>query len=287
MRVRPLRVALGAVRTALLTLLPAVPYRWAQLLGSDPEAIGRFDEVLERITERVRAADAIALQLARLSALDVTLPAHLATPLPSPPAPAVSVLKAWRQLDYENDLSADARARLPTVRASQRIFHAELTRGSVSLGVTVCLFADFPRSAAHLSLDWIQPPARFAAGAKGPPAALEALASPAAVRVAKLHRAATRDVGLMQMEVELNRPSEPPAELMQADGIYSLSFAIQRAVTLLDAYVETDGEGGGATAIRGTLCSRRVRGRDRRRPFVFDAKSGQFDQAAQRSKEAE
>ena len=56
-------------------------------------------------------------------------------------------------------------------------------------------------------------------------------------------------------------------------------------LTLLDVYVETEGEGGGATAIRGTLCSRRVRGRDRRRPFVFDPKSGQFDQAAQRVSE--
>ena len=66
-----------------------------------------------------------------------------------------------------------------------------------------------------------------------------------------------------------------------------VGLSLQRAVLLLDAYVETDGEGGGAPAIRGALCSRRVRGRDRRRPFVYDPKSGQFDQAAQRPAEAE
>ena len=62
--------------------------------------------------------------------------------------------------------------------------------------------------------------------------------------------------------------------------VFALSMSIQRAITLLDVYVETEGLGGGATAIRGTLCSRRVRGRDRQRPFVYDRKSGQFDQTA-------
>ena len=76
------------------------------------------------------------------------------------------------------------------------------------------------------------------------------------------------------------RPAEPPPELLQSAGIYSLSFSVQRAITLLDVYLETEGDGGGATAIRGTLCSRRVRGRDRCRPFVYDRKSGQFDQSA-------
>ena len=103
------------------------------------------------------------------------------------------------------------------------------------------------------------------------------------MRVAKLHRAALRDLDLLQMETELNAPAEPPSELQQHEGVYSLALSLQRALTLLDAYVETDGDGGGACAIRGTLCSRRVRGRDRRRPFVFDPKSGQFDQAAQRA----
>ena len=84
----------------------------------------------------------------------------------------------------------------------------------------------------------------------------------------------------MRRRSELNAPSEPPPELTQHSGAVSLSFAVQRALTLLDVYAETEGVGGGATAIRGTLCSRRVRGRDRRRPFVFDPKSGQFDQAA-------
>lgn len=276
-------------REAILSLLPAVPYRWAQMLGRGGELVDihRFGEVLERLIERVRAADAVALQLSRLARLDATLPAHLASPLPGPPMPPASGLTAWRRVDYENDLSADARARLPAVPSwrarSQRLYHAEISRGQVVLGVTISLFADFPRSAAHLSLDWTTPPSRFAAGPPGAPTALEALASPAAVRVAKVHRAALRDLALLQMERELNHPAEPPSELSQHEGVYSLSVAIQRAIMLLDAYIETDGDGGGACAIRGTLCSRRVRGRDRRRPFVFDPFSGQYDQAAQRA----
>jgi len=88
------------------------------------------------------------------------------------------------------------------------------------------------------------------------------------------------------MEKELNSPAEPPPELAQHGGAYALSSTMQRAITLLDVYLETEGEGGGATAIRGTLCSRRVRGRDRRRPFVYDPKSGQFDQSCSAGGEA-
>jgi len=228
------------------------------------------------------------LQLTRLSALDATLPSHLATPLPAPPAPAVSALRSWKPVDAENELTPEVHARLPSVppalARSMRLFSAEITRGDVSLGVVVHLFADYPRSPAHLSLDWIRPPKRVADGAKGPPPALAALASAPAMRLAKIHRGSARELTLLQMEGELNRPVEPPEELEQAGGIYSLSQLVLRAITLLDVYVETDGEaGGGATAIRGTLCSRRVRGRDRRRPFVFDPKSGQFDQSAQRA----
>ena len=82
------------------------------------------------------------------------------------------------------------------------------------------------------------------------------------------------------MEEELNRPGEQASELQQGGGVFALALGVQRAQTLLDVYLETEGDGGGATAIRGTLCSRRVRGRDRRRPFVYDPKSGQFDQPA-------
>ena len=276
-------------KEALLTLLPAVPFKWAQLLGGDPENIDLFGDVLNKLTERVRATDALSLQLTRLASLDASLPPHLASPLPAPHSPEIAKLQAWRPLDLENDLTPEQKAKLPTVPAwllpSQRLYLAEISRhtlgspsASVTLGVIIHLFADFPSSPAHITLDWLVPPKRFADGPAGPPPALEAVASAAALRVAELHRGGSRDLALLQMESELNRPVEPPDELLQSDGIYSLSFAVQRAITLLDVYVETDGDGGGATAIRGTLASRRVRGRDRRRPFVFDPRSGQFDQ---------
>ena len=88
-------------------------------------------------------------------------------------------------------------------------------------------------------------PARVAAGPKGPPKLLEQYAHPAALRLAALHRARIPDTTLLQMEEELNHPSEVPPELQQADGVYALSFALQRAIDLLDVYIETEGDGGG------------------------------------------
>jgi hypothetical protein len=232
----------------------------------------------------VAAADALALQLSRLSRLDPAIPPALARPLPAPPAPPVSKLVLWRVVDSVDDLAVSTRSRLPAVPLSlahgMRMYHATIQRGDVSLGLVIHLFADFPRSSSHITLEWIRPPPRVAAGPRGSPKALDALVQPAARRLASIHRAGAPDISLMQMEQELNRPAEPPLELLQSNGIYSLSFSVQRATTLLDVYIETEGEGGGATAIRGTLCSRRVRGRDRCRPFVYDRKSGQFDQSA-------
>lgn len=165
------------------------------------------------------------------------------------------------------------------------LYHADITRGPVTLSCTIRLLADFPRSPAHAALAWKRPPARITNGLRGPPAALMGLVQPAALRLAQRQGAQALDLHLIQMEHELNSPAEPPKELSQLGGAYSLSFILQRALTLLDVYVETDGDGGRSTAIRGTLCSRRVRGRDRRRPFVYDPKSGQFDQSCSVSAE--
>lgn len=293
-------------KEALLSLLPAVPYAWAQLLASvepsvhtdvpelldDPVFI--FERVLRRLTQRVQAADALALQLDRLASLDASLPRSLCQPLPSPPLPPVSALAAWREIgDAAEELPPEARARMPRVaewRAhGQRLFLATIQRAApnaapaeppVQLGLTISLFSDFPASPPLVRLHWVTPPRRFAQGPRGPPPALRALAHPAALRLSALHRPACADLSLLQMEEELNRPGEQASELQQGGGVFALALGVQRAQTLLDVYLETEGDGGGATAIRGTLCSRRVRGRDRRRPFVYDPKSGQFDQPA-------
>ena len=63
------------------------------------------------------------------------------------------------------------------------------------------------------------------------------------------------------------------------EGALCLGVMMHRLRMLLDVYVETEGEGGGSAAVCGTMCSRRVRGRDRRKPFICDAPSGQFDQS--------
>ena len=83
------------------------------------------------------------------------------------------------------------------------------------------------------------------------------------------------------MEAELNAPREPHAAEGGAAGLdHALGFMMHRLRLLLDVYAETDAaEGGGSAAVCGTMCGRRVRGRDRRKPFVFDEASGQFDQS--------
>ena len=276
-------------KEALLTLLPAVPFKWAQLLGGDPENIDLFGDVLSKLTERVRATDALSLQLTRLASLDA------------------SSRRTWRARSPRR-----TRRRLPSSRRGVHSTSRMTSHPNKRPSFQPCLRGSYPLSASSsrrsLGTRWARPlrASRLASSStslptspprprtspsigssrqnalqtapRGPPPALEAVASAAALRVAELHRGGSRDLALLQMESELNRPVEPPDELLQSDGIYSLSFAVQRAITLLDVYVETDGDGGGATAIRGTLASRRVRGRDRRRPFVFDPRSGQFDQ---------
>ena len=78
------------------------------------------------------------------------------------------------------------------------------------------------------------------------------------------------------MEAELSCPREA---VEGEEGELCLGVMMHRLRMLLDVYVETEGEGGGSAAVCGTMCSRRVRGRDRRKPLVFDARSGQFDQS--------
>ena len=47
---------------------------------------------------------------------------------------------------------------------------------------------------------------------------------------------------------------------------------------LLDIYIATESGGSGPAPILGVMCERRVRGRDRKRPFVFEPTACQFDQ---------
>jgi hypothetical protein len=146
------------------------------------------------------------------------------------------------------------------------------------LGATVQIFADFPRARPRVALAWVAPPAR---ARRGPPAGLRALANAGALRLAATHAAAACDNNLVLMEAELNAPREPHAAEGGAAGLdHALGFMMHRLRLLLDVYAETDAaEGGGSAAVCGTMCGRRVRGRDRRKPFVFDEASGQFDQS--------
>ena len=109
------------------------------------------------------------------------------------------------------------------------------------------------------------------------PTALRALADDTALQIAEQHAADAADNHLLHMQSELNAPREAHAS---ESGGHCLLFLVHRLRMLLDVYVATVGTGSGATAVCGALCSRRHRGRDRRKPYVFDGESGQFDQSS-------
>jgi len=79
------------------------------------------------------------------------------------------------------------------------------------------------------------------------------------------------------MQEELNAAFGEADEDGSAD--FLLLRLLHRLRLLLDVYVETEGISG-ASRVRGALCNRVVRGRDRRKPFTFDEASRCFDQSA-------
>jgi len=272
------------------TLWPFVPHSWVQALGQRLSmrelsssakagaALRRFGDMVTAVGQRVKASEALAVQL-RLLQSGQTAPPDFVPPLAEPPAPPVSAPSAWRELGAKEELSAAEKAALPErpswALAGQRIFRAEVRRGAARLAVTVQLLADFPRSPPHFSLRWVaRPHASFTCGPSLPPA-LAKLAHPAAWRIAREHAADSVDNVLLHMNNELNHTRDEQAE---AGGLpeYALLAAMRRLCYLLDVHIETDGSD--AATICGAVCPRKTRGRDRRKPFKFDAVARTFYQ---------
>lgn len=267
-------------KETLLALLPGQPFLWVQALGVATDTAGakraldttaascanersaeqmlRFGRVVDALVARVRAREALEQQLEQLGR-GVTAAAPAAA---QPPRALQAELNGWVEGE--------------AARRRHRLFTAELSRDQVRLGLTVVVHADYPRTRPRVHLHWIAAPAPPSTLSRGVPASLRALAHPAALALAERHRGDACDNNLLQMEAELGCPREAVAG---EEGELCLGVMMHRLRMLLDVYVETDGEGGGSAAVCGTLCSRRVRGRDRRRPLVFDSRSGQFDQS--------
>jgi hypothetical protein len=286
-----------AAKEILAALLPSAPFKWAQQLGAPlpPGAVSplalaalrRFGQVIDAIVARIAARETLADELSRLSTHATAPPPPAAIHMP--PAPLVTKLTSWREIEAgAAELSlADASAMSAVPgwqRVSQRVFTATLERpqpaaaAPVQLSVLVQIFAEYPRAAPRVTLRWLSPPARVAAAAQRElPEAVAPLAAPAALRLARRHAAEAADPQLIQMQAELNAPLPEVA----AEGApYHLLWTVHRARMLLDVYVETEPAGGGSSAaVCGTLCNRRVRGRDRRKPLHFSRTTGQFDQA--------
>lgn len=288
-----------AAKEVLAALLPSAPFKWAQQLGAPlPSgavsplalpALRRFGQVIDTIAARVAARETLAAELGRLSTHATAPPPPAAIHMP--PAPLVTKLTSWREIEMESgaaELSQAEASGMGTVpgwqRVSQRAFAATLERAQpaaaapVQLSMLVQVFAEYPRAAPRVTLWWDSPPARVAAAARRElPEAVASLAAPAALRLARRHAAGAADAQLIQMQAELNAPL---AEVAAEGAPYHLLWTVHRARMLLDVYLETEPTGGGrSAAVCGTLCNRRVRGRDRRKPLHFSRTTGQFDQA--------
>lgn len=255
--------------------------------------------MIDAIAARVEARAGLETELERLDQRH-TLPPQPAAPA-LPPAPLVTKLTSWREVVGASDLDlagsggaepvwagAAAEALAGGVpawrRASERVFVATLERAQpaentvVVLEMVVQVFADYPAAAPRVLLRWATPPARVAAAkTRELPAAMASFAAPAALQLAQRGAADAVDSRLHQMEAELNSPLDAVAK---EGAPFHLLWTMHRARMLLDVYLETESSGGGASAaVCGTLCNRRVRGRDRRKPFHYSKTTGQFDQA--------
>ncbi|KAL1529448.1 hypothetical protein AB1Y20_000395 [Prymnesium parvum] len=258
------------LQETLTSCLPAVPFKWVQPLGSSADATVLL-RTLSSLRDRVLSRIALNEQLRRLERCDTSLPAGVRG-VPLPPKPLVSVLSSWTPLDD------DVRAPTPRLRGvGLRSFRATLRHGELELLATLSLVADFPRTPPRTSLAWGVPPPQVAAGVRGPPAALRRLAKPAALHVAQAYKGEACDNNLLHMEAELNAP--PSSDMaVDVDPLYSLSSVVLRLRMLLDVYVATEGVGWGPASVCGVLAERSVRGKNRRKPFVFEPSAGQFDQ---------
>jgi len=273
--ISPTSMSAEAAAELLLSLHPSVPYRWTQTLAlelraeSEPRAFAR---VVRALTQRVKTRGALALQLEQLKAGDTTLPDSFSQE-PVPPSALKCALRDWQQVNSIEELPSEVRqAAANSWGAETRgrsYFTATACRAEVILVLAVLIRAEYPRVRPSVLLRWRNRPPRVLAM----PSVLAELAHPAALAVASKRSAEAFDMQLAHLEQEVNQAC---AFAGRVDNDYVLLEATNRLRRLLDVYIETDG-GSGATAVCGSLCSRRVRGRDRRKPFIFVA--SQFDQS--------
>ena len=277
-----------ALAEVLGALTPYVPYAWVQRISeplpgsartaSEREDLVRLSELCTRVAARHEARTTLEAQLLSLAKGESEPPSSL-LPVPLPSTPPLAQLQNWAEV-RESELSAEARKALrcePSWRAhGRRLFTATVSRADGRLSVTVHVGADYPLTTPIVHLRWLVPPARLARAAAGMvPPALAKLAKPAALRVAKQSAPLACDNQLRQLEKEVNSPSET---FPGADGAHALLLLVHRLRVLTDVYLDTEEGGAAATGSAGVHYYRRVRGRDRRKPFLYDPATRLFDQ---------
>ena len=126
-----------------------------------------------------------------------------------PPKEIVSSLSGWNEIERDDIRSQWlAPEKTKASKSGLRSFVAEISHTkkhpstfAVKLEATISICADFPRVPARAALKWRVPPARIAAGVRGPPSALRSLARVEALQVAEFHKRDACDNDLLHMQV--------------------------------------------------------------------------------------
>ena len=262
------------------SMLPARPFAWVQKLSDEEgQTLGSVPirSLFAAINSRAASRNSLANQLSYLSSAEATMPSSSTLdglPLSTP----ITQITQWQEINRAQDLSASFREHLlcePSWRCcAQRIFTFEAEyRAQVVLSVTVQIFADFPTSLPFFSAQWLRPPQGIAVRTrKNLPSKLLSLAHPAALRLAHVHAVEATDNGLVQMLSVIN---EPPEKIVTNGAIPLLAWTIHRLRVLLDVYMATEGNEHVAAACNAS-CRRRVRGRERLKPFAFNVEDNEF-----------
>ena len=145
---------------------------------------------------------------------------------------------------------------------------------------------EYPQAAPIFSLRYLKPPKSLSPQAKGEDKDKKAFPIPDKLKSKLIDDNALKfaqqsplpyDNNLKNMEIEVNAHYDELVDVTGDTDHLLLSAQIKRLQVCLDIYIETE-RSGELHDKGGKLCLRQVRGRDRRKPFVFDEELGLFDQ---------
>lgn len=257
-----------------------VPYRWAQALCGlhyphpHRQSYGQVDlaSVLHRISHRIRVRGSLTKQYAHLQKKSLPgLGAKLEGLLPAKPK---AVISQWTRIKPAQYHSACQENPNEWWKSGAEYFQAGISRANTALEVFVEVTAEYP----------FRPPrmhCRFSKKASTekalvPNALVKTTADPAALALsmAQTGRAMGHHNDVQEIEFEVNSNFPFPLgalAIAEEAGSHLLCYQLQKIQVCFDVMSES-----ADTSNAGKLYSQAIRGRDRRKPFVYDPKQHIF-----------